>query len=36
VPVETLSFLDEADGVRHLAHRVELYEHIEAFLAKNL
>jgi len=36
VPVETLSFLDEADGVRHLAHRIELYEHIEAFLSKNL
>jgi pimeloyl-ACP methyl ester carboxylesterase len=36
VPVETISFLDEADGVRHLAHRIELYEHIEAFLSKNL
>ena len=34
--VETLSFIDEANGVRHLAHRVELYQHLEAFLAKNL
>jgi len=36
VQVETLSFLDEAIGVRHLDHRIELYTHIEAFLAKNL
>ena len=36
MPVETLSFLDEAYGVRHLAHKIELYEHIEAFLSKNL
>ncbi len=36
VPVETRSFLNEAEGVRHLAHKVELYEHIEAFLSKNL
>ena len=34
--VETMSFLNEAEGVRHLAHKVELYEHIEAFLSKNL
>jgi dienelactone hydrolase len=36
VPVETLSFLSEGDGVRHLGHKIELYQHIEAFLAKNL
>lgn len=36
VHVETLSYLDEADGVRHLAHKVDLYQHIEDFLAKNL
>ena len=36
VHVETLSFLDESDGVRHLAHKVELYQRIEDFLAKNL
>ncbi len=36
VPVETMSFLNEASGVRHLEHKVELYQHIEAFLSKNL
>ncbi len=36
VQVETLSFLDEAVGVRHLDHKIELYSHIEAFLSKNL
>ena len=34
--VETVSYLDEADGVRHLAHKVDLYQHIEDFLSKNL
>jgi len=34
--VETLSFLNESNGIHHLAHNIELYEHIEAFLAKNL
>jgi dipeptidyl aminopeptidase/acylaminoacyl peptidase len=36
VQVETLSFLDEGVGVRHLDHKIELYQHIEAFLSKNL
>ena len=36
VAVETMSFLDESYGVRHLEHRIELYQHIEAFLSKNL
>ncbi len=36
VPVETMSFLDESFGIRHLAHKVELYQHVEAFLSKNL
>jgi dipeptidyl aminopeptidase/acylaminoacyl peptidase len=36
IPVETISFQNEADGVRHLRNKVELYSRIEAFLAKNL
>jgi dienelactone hydrolase len=36
VPVEMVSFLNEAHGVRHLRAKVELYSRIEAFLAKNL
>jgi dipeptidyl aminopeptidase/acylaminoacyl peptidase len=36
VSVETLSFLNEAVTVRHLDHRIDLYQHIEAFLSKNL
>ena len=36
VPVDTLSFLDEGSRVRHLAHKIELYQHIEDFLSKNL
>jgi pimeloyl-ACP methyl ester carboxylesterase len=36
IPVESISFLNEADGVNHLGHKVELYSRIEAFLAKNL
>ncbi len=36
VPVETMSFLNESYGVHRLAHRVDLYQHIEAFLSKNL
>jgi dipeptidyl aminopeptidase/acylaminoacyl peptidase len=35
-PVERISFLDESNGARHLAHRIELYQHIEDFLGKNL
>jgi dienelactone hydrolase len=35
-PVDSLSYLNEAVGVHHYAHRVDLYTHIEAFLAKNL
>ncbi|HEY4989651.1 MAG TPA: prolyl oligopeptidase family serine peptidase, partial [Opitutaceae bacterium] len=34
--VETESFLNESYGVHHLDHKIELYQHIEAFLAKNL
>ena len=36
IPVETVSFQNEAAGVRHLGNKVELYSRIEAFLAKNL
>jgi dipeptidyl aminopeptidase/acylaminoacyl peptidase len=36
VAVETRSFLNEASGIHHLEHRIELYQSIEAFLAKNL
>ena len=36
VPVETMSFLNESYGVHRLGHRIELYQHIEAFLSKNL
>jgi len=36
VPTETMSFLDEAGGVHHLSHQIELHAHIEAFLSKNL
>jgi dienelactone hydrolase len=36
VTVETMSFVNEAGGIHHLDHRLELYSHIEAFLAKNL
>jgi dipeptidyl aminopeptidase/acylaminoacyl peptidase len=35
-PAESVSFINEAFGVRHIAHKVELYSRIEAFLAKNL
>jgi dipeptidyl aminopeptidase/acylaminoacyl peptidase len=36
VQVETMSFLNEAVGVNHLAHKLDLYSHLEAFLSKNL
>lgn len=36
VAVETESFVNESYGVHHLDHKIELYQHIEAFLAKNL
>ena len=36
IPVESVSFLNEADGVHHLKNKVELYSRIEAFLARNL
>jgi len=36
VPAEIESFINEADGVHHLARKVALYSDIEAFLAKNL
>ncbi len=36
IPVESMSFLNEASGVRHLRNKVDLYSHIEAFLAKNM
>jgi dienelactone hydrolase len=33
---DTIYFLNEAGGVRHLANKVELYSKIDAFLAQNL
>jgi dienelactone hydrolase len=36
LPAETLSFTDEGFGVHHLGHKIELTEHIEAFLKQNL
>jgi dienelactone hydrolase len=36
VPVESISFINESEGVYHLRHKVELYSRIEAFLAKHL
>jgi pimeloyl-ACP methyl ester carboxylesterase len=36
VQVETMSFLNEAGSVNHYEHKLDLYKHIEAFLAKNL
>lgn len=36
IPADTMYFLDEADGVRHLRRKVEMYSRIEAFLAENL
>jgi dipeptidyl aminopeptidase/acylaminoacyl peptidase len=36
IATESVSFLNEAEGVRHIGHKVELYTRIEAFLAKNL
>jgi dienelactone hydrolase len=36
IPTEWVSFVNEASGVRHLEHKIELYTRLEAFLAKNL
>lgn len=36
IPAESIKFLNEGDGVRFLDHRVEVFQRIEAFLAKNL
>jgi dienelactone hydrolase len=36
VDAESVSFLNESYGVKHLDHKIELYQHIEAFLQKNL
>ena len=36
VPAETISFTNEAEGVWHLDHKVELYTKIESFLAEHL
>ncbi len=33
---DTISYLNEAHGVRHLVNKVDLYSRIESFLAKNL
>jgi dipeptidyl aminopeptidase/acylaminoacyl peptidase len=33
---DTIYFLNESGGVRHLANKVELYSKIDAFLAQNL
>jgi dipeptidyl aminopeptidase/acylaminoacyl peptidase len=34
--VETETYLNEANGVRHIRNKVDLFSRIEAFLAKNL
>lgn len=36
IPADTMYFIDEGGGVRHLGHQVEMYSRIEAFLAENL
>ena len=36
VAAESISFRDEHRGAQYLEHKVELYQRIEAFLAKNL
>ena len=36
IPVESVSYAEEANGVQHLRNKVELYTRIEAFLAKHL
>ncbi len=36
VPADTKTFVNEAGGVRHLAHKVELYSRIETFLGEHL
>jgi len=36
LPAESIRFLNEGGGVRFLDHRLELFERIEAFLAKNM
>ncbi len=36
VPVETVTYTNEAGGVRHLNNKVDLYTKIEEFLAKNM
>jgi dienelactone hydrolase len=36
IAAESISFRDERGGAHYLKHRVELYQRIEAFLAKNL
>lgn len=36
IPAETISFTNEAEGVWHLDHKVELYTKIESFLAEHL
>ena len=36
IAAESIRFRDEGGRVRYLDHKVELYQGIEAFLAKNL
>lgn len=36
IPAETISFVNEAGGVRHIENKVELYSKIESFLAENM
>jgi dipeptidyl aminopeptidase/acylaminoacyl peptidase len=36
VAADSIRFSDERSGAHYLDHKVELYQHIEAFLAKNL
>jgi dipeptidyl aminopeptidase/acylaminoacyl peptidase len=36
IHADTMSFLNESAGVRHIENKVELYSRIEAFLAENM
>jgi dipeptidyl aminopeptidase/acylaminoacyl peptidase len=36
IAAESISFRDEYHGAHYLEHKVELYQRIEAYLAKNL
>jgi dienelactone hydrolase len=36
IAAEILTFANEGEGIEHLDHKVEMYQRLEAFLAKNL